>query len=489
MASRTLPGLGLKGFWGAGFNGWGDENDANLRLLSAVSQLTVLSITTSLPGSPSNGDIYIIPVGDEDEGKVAVRDDDNWVLFTPEEGWRAWIQDLDVLVIYDGAAWIAFDPGSGLEEAPDDGELYGRKGEAWAVAIPTGGTTGQLLAKASETDHDTEWVDPPEGGGSAYAAVVSYDDDHLLTKDDDAGKYLAFDHATSKTATIDTDANQSWDAGTEIILRQAGVGQLMVAAAGGVTINLPDGTESAARGQGATLVLKYVAADEWDLTGDLVITDPASGIGEAPLDGEMYGRKDGDWGVAIPTGGSMGQVLTKASGDDHDTVWDDTPASGAEFFTDLGDVPADYTDQAGKVPVVNDEEDGLEFIDILNDVLGADDWITSFTPVVTPGTGSITSYTSYMEYKIVGKMMWYYIAVNITNNGTGGAYLNISLPVTLKNLDAHGGQPVFGNSTSNGFAVQASAYATAGMNVVKYDFTYPVGTGQSIAVAGMLRIA
>jgi hypothetical protein len=32
--------------------------------------------------------------------------------------------------------------------------------------VPTGGTTGQLLAKASGTNYDTEWVDPGAGGGA-----------------------------------------------------------------------------------------------------------------------------------------------------------------------------------------------------------------------------------------------------------------------------------------------------------------------------------
>lgn len=34
------------------------------------------------------------------------------------------------------------------------------------VGIPAGGTTGQVLAKASNTDYDTEWVDQTGGGGS-----------------------------------------------------------------------------------------------------------------------------------------------------------------------------------------------------------------------------------------------------------------------------------------------------------------------------------
>lgn len=35
------------------------------------------------------------------------------------------------------------------------------------VGVPAGGTTGQILAKASGTDFDTTWVDPPTGGGGS----------------------------------------------------------------------------------------------------------------------------------------------------------------------------------------------------------------------------------------------------------------------------------------------------------------------------------
>lgn len=41
----------------------------------------------------------------------------------------------------------------------------GNTGEP-GVGVPIGGTTGQQLAKASNTDFDTEWVDPEAGGGA-----------------------------------------------------------------------------------------------------------------------------------------------------------------------------------------------------------------------------------------------------------------------------------------------------------------------------------
>jgi hypothetical protein len=104
MAPRTLPGLGLSGFWDLGEDNWKDANDVNLRLLSALVQASVISATTALPGSPTDGDIYIIPSGG-DAGKIAIRDLGAWVNVTPTEGFLVWVEDTDKYIRYDGAAW------------------------------------------------------------------------------------------------------------------------------------------------------------------------------------------------------------------------------------------------------------------------------------------------------------------------------------------------------------------------------------------------
>lgn len=44
--------------------------------------------------------------------------------------------------------------------------------------VPTGGTTGQVLAKKSDTDNDIEWVD--QTGGSSAVIISSYDDDATI---------------------------------------------------------------------------------------------------------------------------------------------------------------------------------------------------------------------------------------------------------------------------------------------------------------------
>lgn len=64
-----------------------------------------------------------------------------------------------------------------------------------------------------------------------------------------------------------------------------------------------------------------------------------SAIFDAPKNGTTYGRRNGAWNAI--TGG----------------------LSGASAFTNLTDVPTDYTDQAGKILAVNEAEDALVFID------------------------------------------------------------------------------------------------------------------------------
>ena len=67
-----------------------------------------------------------------------------------------------------------------MSTAPTSGQALKWNGTAWAPAadvtggsggtsLPTGGTTGQVLAKASNTDGDAHWVDAASGGGGGLA--------------------------------------------------------------------------------------------------------------------------------------------------------------------------------------------------------------------------------------------------------------------------------------------------------------------------------
>lgn len=110
---RQLPGLGLYGFWTTGSNGWGDQNDTNIRALSVLCQAGVQS-HSALPGSPSAGDIILVADGEDDEKQIAVYDgepgSEAWVYISPNEGWMVFVQDEDTFKFYDGTDWaVAFD--------------------------------------------------------------------------------------------------------------------------------------------------------------------------------------------------------------------------------------------------------------------------------------------------------------------------------------------------------------------------------------------
>lgn len=143
---RSLPGLGLEGFWNLGSNGFKDGMDSNLRILSALVQLTALSRVTALPGSPVDGNIYIVPSGAaEHANEIAIRDNGAWVYVVPKEGFVATVADENVLVWYSGASWSAlptgaptpYDVGGTIVGIPSSDMVMLRYPMPRAVSFPT----------------------------------------------------------------------------------------------------------------------------------------------------------------------------------------------------------------------------------------------------------------------------------------------------------------------------------------------------------------
>lgn len=65
---------------------------------------------TAPPGSPAQGDCYLVaasPTGAwaGQAGNVAIYVNTAWTFITPKEGFLFWVDDENVLVLYDGAAW------------------------------------------------------------------------------------------------------------------------------------------------------------------------------------------------------------------------------------------------------------------------------------------------------------------------------------------------------------------------------------------------
>jgi hypothetical protein len=170
MAQRTLPGIGLTGFWPLGYDGWNTENDVNLRLLSALVQARAISRTTALPGSPTDGDIYIVPDGaGSHPNEIAIRDNGAWVYVVPEEGFRFYVDDDNENIQFDGTDWIGF--AAGLADAPSDGTIYGRKDAAWE-AVPSGlsdaPSDGTIYGRK-----DAAWEAVPDGPTSIELSLFA----------------------------------------------------------------------------------------------------------------------------------------------------------------------------------------------------------------------------------------------------------------------------------------------------------------------------
>lgn len=93
-----------------------DELMAQWRGLDALVQCTVISATTTAePGSPADGDLYLVPTGATgtdwagEDGKLARYSGvlPGWEFFTPLEGWLLYVLDTDVLGCWTGSALLA----------------------------------------------------------------------------------------------------------------------------------------------------------------------------------------------------------------------------------------------------------------------------------------------------------------------------------------------------------------------------------------------
>lgn len=76
-------------------------------------QNSVLGELADPPGSPSEGDRYIIiatATGDwaGHENDVTEYIDSAWVFFTPNEGFACRVEDIDTQKVFNGAAWVTF---------------------------------------------------------------------------------------------------------------------------------------------------------------------------------------------------------------------------------------------------------------------------------------------------------------------------------------------------------------------------------------------
>ncbi|MCH8518119.1 MAG: DUF2793 domain-containing protein, partial [Cyclobacteriaceae bacterium] len=131
-----------------------------LRLLDGLIQLSVKDRDlTAPPGSPADGDRYIVGSGATGDWagwdlNVALWTDGAWLRLPPRAGWRAWVEDEGVLLVYDGSGWAGTTPDAlqnmallGLGTAADASNPFSAKLNAalWTAKTVAEGGTGDLF--------------------------------------------------------------------------------------------------------------------------------------------------------------------------------------------------------------------------------------------------------------------------------------------------------------------------------------------------------
>lgn len=127
-----------------------------------------------------------------------------------------------------------------------------------------GGTTGQVLAKASNTDMDFTWTEQDDTTisfnaqtGTTYTLVAA-----------DLGKWVTASNASAITVTVPPSV---FAAGNMIHLQQIGAGQVTFAQGAGVTITSTGATSSAPklRAQFSACTILCTASNSFTIVGDL----------------------------------------------------------------------------------------------------------------------------------------------------------------------------------------------------------------------------
>jgi hypothetical protein len=255
-------------------------------LLRSFDQLVQPSVkdTTLIapPGSPANGDAYIIresttPTGAwaGKQGKVAAystqiaTDDTNtkvpgWEFFTPKPGWIFYDEDSGHLWLWDGAAWIDQGaPGSGVTLPISESDVTGLVADLAAInsdlalkaelPIAISDVTGLQAA----LDTHGEVVGVKQVGATSYTITAA-----------DKGWIIEFTSGSAVAVTVPTNATEAFAVKGTVTLVQAGAGKVTISGAGGVTLKKRSST-GATSGQEAVCQLAKVATDTWRMFGDL----------------------------------------------------------------------------------------------------------------------------------------------------------------------------------------------------------------------------
>lgn len=155
-----------------------------------------------------------------------------------------------------------------VTDLPADFEVFGQAVDT-AMADLKGGTTGQVLAKASNTNMDFTWIAQDDMSltinaqtGTSYTAVLADGTNTLVT----------MSNSSANTFNIPTDASVNFDIGTVLNIYMQGTGiTTITAATPGTTTVVSSGATS-----GSPVLARYkiasaikLAANSWTVIGGI----------------------------------------------------------------------------------------------------------------------------------------------------------------------------------------------------------------------------
>jgi len=144
---------------------------------------------TAPPGSPSDGDAYLVATGGTGawsghDGEIAHSLNGAWEFIEPSAGMAAYVVDEDVAVVFDGADWndlaTAAGAGGALDDltdvdasSPSDGDVltFDNGTGDWVAAAPAGGGGGTWALAASWT-YSTNVTEVDFTGLGSYQDII-----------------------------------------------------------------------------------------------------------------------------------------------------------------------------------------------------------------------------------------------------------------------------------------------------------------------------
>ena len=214
-------------------------NDNALRVQVALAP--AVDFADSEPGSPTEDGIYIVGTtwGGFTTNNAVIYKGGTWLEFEAFEGWIKVIGG--VQHYFDGSDWVVVGGGSGIPDAPIDGNTYGRKDGNWESLAGVDGT----------------------------APVVTLSGDTYDMGDLTPGAWHVFTSATAITITVEDDSVEPVPDNAEYGMECRGAGGITLVEGSAAAIIPPKGGTLELE-QDDFAVLKRTAADEYKLIGSTV---------------------------------------------------------------------------------------------------------------------------------------------------------------------------------------------------------------------------